>query len=467
MQKKVREFCEKEYLLKPGDGVIAGVSGGADSVCLLRVLCLLRPVLNLRIRAVHVHHGIRAEEADQDQEFVEKLCREWNVSLETFYEDVPELARQQHLSLEEAGRNVRYRIFEKVRAESAYDVIAVAHHMDDLAETVLMNMARGSGIRGMAGTRPVRDRIVRPLLCVRRSEIEQWLSAEGIAWRTDSTNSEEIYFRNRVRKQVLPQLEAAANERTVEHIAGLAADLAEADDYFSEEAKRMLEEGKRRLSGEETIREQIYRALTPPSVYISCDMLKSSPKILSSYLIRQALTELNAGLKDISRVHIEQVQALALRHGGKELMLPGGIRVFLEYDRLVFEKMKEKTSTLACSVVFRIFLADFTKKVPQNCCINWFDYDRINESIRLRSRLPKDRICVRADGATKKLKDYLIDARMPLRVRDQWPLLTAGGRVLWIPGYRMDEDLKVSQETKVILEAELRFSQDRGQREEK
>jgi len=455
MLKKIQQFCQKEHLLRQGSRIVVGVSGGADSICLLRVLCLLREELSLMIEAVHIHHGIRAEEADEDMRFVEMMCRTWNVPLQTFYEDVPGAARNWHMSLEEAGRTVRYEIFENVRKALGYDAIAVAHHMDDLAETVLMNIVRGSGICGVAGTRPVRGVIIRPLLCVRRWEIEQWLGKEGISWRTDSTNSEDVYFRNRIRHRMIPELENGGNKRAVEHIAGLASDLQEADWYFAREAKRLLEEARGQEDAEQSTRMKIYNQLTPPSVQISCELLRTQPRILASYLIRRVLEELNIGLRNISRNHIEQILELAERSGGKEIMLPDGIKVYLEYDRLVFEKQKAKAEETRFSVVFRIILADFTKKVPQNCCINWFDYDKIDRSIQLRQRLPGDRICVKAGGKSKKLKDYLIDARMPQRVRDSWPLLAAGSRILWIPGYRMDEDLKISRETKVVLETEL------------
>lgn len=459
MLQKIRQFCRKEQLLKKGSKIVVGISGGADSICLLRVLCLLRDEYKLSVNAVHVHHKIRKEEADEDMVFVKELCQNWNVPLVIFCEDVPRIAKEQHMSLEEAGRMVRYLCFEDVRAELGYDVIAVAHHMDDLAETVLMNMVRGSGIRGMAGTRAVRDNVIRPLLCVRRAEIEQWLRKEGICWRNDSTNQEDIYFRNRMRHRIIPELECGGNERAVEHIADMASDLQEADCYFAGEAARLIEADRRHTDGESDARRKIYEYLTSPSVQLSCELLKTQPRILASYMVRQILGELNAGLRDISRTHIDQILELAWRYGGKELALPGNIRAYLEYDRIVFEKQGGRTDEIGFSVVFRIFLADFTKKVPQNCCVNWFDYDKIDGNIQLRRRLPGDRICVKAGGLSKKLKDYLIDVRMPQRVRDGWPILASGRRVLWIPGYRMDEDAKVSRETKVILEAELIFRQ--------
>lgn len=455
MLQKIKKFCQEEQLLEQGCRVVVGVSGGADSVCLLRVLCLLREERQLLIQAVHIHHGIRADEADADMDYVKALCQAWDVPFRVFCEDVPQIAQRQHMSLEEAGRAVRYQAFENVRQELGYDTVAVAHHMDDLAETVLMNMARGSGIRGAAGTRPARDKIIRPLLCVRRLEIEQWLTKQGILWRNDSTNQEDLYFRNRVRHWMIPQLEQFGNTRAVEHIAEFAADLQETDAYFIKEAERILAEDILRTKQEQNIRYEVYKCLTPSSAALSCEILKTQPRILSAYLIRQLISGLHGGLRDITRMHIDQIIALAWRNGGKEIMLPDGIRVYLEYDRVIFERHNETMAESDFSIAIRIFLADFTKKVPQNCCINWFDYDKIDRSIQLRCRRSGDRICVKTGGASKKLKDYLIDAKMPLRVRDKWPMLAAGSRILWIPGYRMDEDVKVTQETKVIMEAEL------------
>lgn len=454
MIEKVMAYCRKEALLEPGMRVVAGVSGGSDSVGLLRLLCSMRREWGLEVTAVHVNHGIRGQAAAEDMEYVRQLCREWEVRLFCFEEDVPALAAEERLSLEEAGRNVRYRLFEQVRQQTGSDRVAVAHHMDDLAETVLMNLARGSGLRGLAGLQPKRERIIRPLLCLRKREIEGWLEALGISWRLDSTNEEDAYLRNRIRGSLLPRLTEDCNERAIEHITAAAQDLREADEYLCGEAGRLLAAHKADTAA--GLKGELYRLLSPPAAELDRKLLNSQPHILSVYMVRQGLKELGAGLKDISRVHMEQILELAKGQSGRQMKLPGGVRVLVSRSRVRLER-EQQPAPLAFSAVFGIFSYNNDKKVPQNCCVNWFDYDRITDRLTLRSRQPGDWICVEAGGARKKVKEYLIDAGMPVEVRGRWPLLAMGSRVIWIPGYRMDEGFKVTASTGRVLQAALQW----------
>ena len=460
MKQRIMEFCRKEGFLEPGSSVVAGVSGGADSVCLLRLLCDIREEQALRVTAVHIHHGIRGQEAQEDMEYVEKLCREWRVDLHCFLLDIPALAAEQKISEEEAGRNERYRILEEVRRATGSDWIAVAHHMDDLAETVLMNLLRGSGMKGVSGIRAKRDRIIRPLLCVRRREIEMWLREQGIVWRTDHTNLDNDYFRNRIRNCLIPELTKEYNEKAVEHIAGLAADLQQADAYFAEQARRLLEpvqSGKKETENgrDASLKEKISNALSEGGVCIPAGVLADAYPVVGAYLVRSSLERLGCGLKDVGRVHIESLLELAKKPGCAGFSFPGGIRADTEYGSIFLSRRKEEQKHVRFCITLRIFLRDKEKKVPQSGCINWFDYDKINGTVQLRGRRTGDVICVEAGGRRKKLKDYLIDARMPVRMRNRWPLLASGNRIIWVPGWRIGEDFRVDEGTRLILEARL------------
>ena len=219
--KKAFENLESRNMLEAGDVVAAGVSGGADSVCLLLVLKAYaesHPEKKLQIKAVHVEHGIRGEESLEDARFVKALCEQWEIPLTVVSEDVREKARREHLTVEEAGRQVRYQAFEEVAGPGGK--IAVAHNAGDQAETILWNLARGSGIAGLCGMRKVRGKILRPLLNVPRREIEVFLRENGVSWRTDSTNLTLEYTRNKIRSQAVPALESV-NARAVEHLGAL------------------------------------------------------------------------------------------------------------------------------------------------------------------------------------------------------------------------------------------------------
>lgn len=460
---QVRGYCRKERLIEPGDGVVIGVSGGADSLALLRILCMLRQEWNLRLTAVHVHHGIRGQEASDDMEYVRRLCREWKVELRCFEEDVPAEAAREHLTLEEAGRMIRYRRFEEVRKDTGSRRIAVAHHMDDQAETVLMNLARGSGLRGMAGILPKRGAVIRPLLCLRRQQIEAFLQDEEIAWQIDSTNADDMYLRNRIRLGVMPVLAESCNPRAAEHIAAAAKDLQEADSLLWEMAKGLLAQSREedrqpdssRMAGDNPeLKNRLCALLEPPAAEISCSLLQSQPRLLGIYLIREVLDEAGIGMKDISRVHLDQLLELAYGQSGRRLSLPGGLTALASQGRLRVMREGSTPKTPRFFVTFDIFPAGNEKKVTQSSCVNCLDYDKIKDSLKLRHRQPGDRICT-ARGIHKKIKEYLIEAGMPVQVRDRWPMLAAGNRVIWIPGYRTDESCRVSRETKRILQITL------------
>ena len=187
MRLQVETFMREHHMLEPGSRVVAGVSGGADSLCLLDVLCDMRRDWQLEVSAVHVHHGLRGESADRDEAYVRHFCEERQVFCRVYHEQVDRLAREQGKSVEEAGRDIRYFRLEQWRRQWGGDCIAVAHHRDDQAETVLFQLVRGSGLKGAGGIRPVNGRVIRPLLCVGRREIERYLAKREISWCEDET----------------------------------------------------------------------------------------------------------------------------------------------------------------------------------------------------------------------------------------------------------------------------------------
>lgn len=446
---RVRTYIEENRLIGRGDHVIAGLSGGADSVCLLLLLEKLQKELELTITAVHVHHGIRGASADRDMAFAGKLCSELEIDFMPVWKDVVQTARKNHQTVEEAGRAVRYEVFEQVASERGGSVIAVAHHMDDQAETVLMNLLRGSGLRGCAGI-PVQRRgktarVVRPLLCLRRKEIEQWLRLQGQTWCTDETNQGTDYLRSRVRNCLIPLIEEQYNRQAADHLAAAAGDFREADQYLRERARELMERWKR--ASEET------------RVVMPVEGLLLQPPILRRYLIQEGLSRLG-GEKDIGRTHIEAALSLLQKTGTKRIMLPGGREARICYQDFILEKKKSASRDEKPKkgeknrVTFTIFFAG-EKKIPQNCCVNWFDYDTIKEGLLMRKRRPGDRICVRADGSTQKLSDYMINARIPAELRDRLLVLASGSNILWVPGYRMAENCKITDRTRLILQVRM------------
>lgn len=448
--KKVQFSIEKNNLFAYGDHLLIGLSGGADSVCLALVLKALQESYDLTLTAVHVHHGIRGESANRDLDFSKNLCEKLGIEFVSAYRDVPAIAEKKHLTEEEAGRIVRYQIFEEEAKKRGASAIAVAHHMDDQAETVLMNLLRGSGIRGLSGISPKRKLsntsdifVIRPLLGVRRSEIEEWLTKNKQDWCTDETNLTDDYERCRIRNRLLPLLESEYNAQATEHIASAAGDFSEAEEYLFSQAAELLREWNENAKG---------------SVCLPIEKLSAKKPLLQRYIVKEAIGRLG-GSKDITRAHIESVLGLLNKQTGSQIHLPKNRVARLSYGELVIEQIekgKKKTkkqpdqnSKIGRSV-YSIFPVS-EKKIPQNCCVNWFDYDTIKEGLLMRRRRPKDRICIDANGNTQKLSDCMINAKIPAAKRDQIPILAANSRVLWIAGVRMAENCKITSKTKLVL----------------
>ena len=241
MQEKVFAYLRQWNMVKPGDTVLVGFSGGADSTALLQLLWNYGRQVPLQLEAVHVNHGIRGAEALRDQQFCEQFCQERNISFTVVQEDVPAQAARDGLSLEEAGRNVRRRVFEHLAEKYQASVIALAHHQRDQAETMLFRLMRGTGLRGLCGMRPVNGNYIRPLLCVDRPQIEQYLLEEGIRWVEDGTNQELDYTRNQIRHGLLAPMERVM-PGCVARMAGTAARLSEVESYLEQELHKAEEQ---------------------------------------------------------------------------------------------------------------------------------------------------------------------------------------------------------------------------------
>ena len=221
--KRVKSFCDDNGLIEKNDSIVTGLSGGADSVFLFLYLIHIQKEYNLKLCFVHVNHGIRGSEAGNDQHFVEELCKRENVMYKVFYKDIPQMADELSMTEEEAGRGYRYECFDKMRKELGYNKIAVAHHQDDQAETVLFQLIRGSGFRGLGGMKAKNGCIIRPLLSVKKQEILDYLDESGQNYCIDSTNNDDEYARNQIRHHLIPYLQENLQKETVSHIAKTAS----------------------------------------------------------------------------------------------------------------------------------------------------------------------------------------------------------------------------------------------------
>ena len=437
-------YIEKYRMIEAGSQAVAGVSGGADSVCLLFLLMEYQKRVSFSLRAVHVNHHVRGEEAVRDQEFTRRLCESLGVPLDLYDYDVPRMAETEHLSCEEAGREARRRAFYRTacRWERPDQVrIALAHHENDQAETVLHNLVRGAGLAGLAGIRPVHrtgsGMYIRPLLCISREETENYLIQRGIPWVTDSTNEEEVYTRNKIRREILPAL-MQINSGAVKNIAAAAGRVLEAEDYLSELTKKAVEK---------------YTA-KEGSVWILSRDLFEEPMLLQKRVVKNVLEAAAGKKKDLSSAHMEAVLELAKGRTGASASLIYGLRAQQVYGDIHITRGEQEKKDLL-ELEFRVFPYE-NQQIPEKTYTKWFDYDKIKNSLAVRRRLPGDYLMISRDGGTKKLKDYFIDCKVPRRERDNVTLLADGSHVLWAVGYRISEYYKVTSQTKKVIKVQVK-----------
>lgn len=438
-------------MIQPRERVLAGVSGGADSVCLLMVLLELQKEMEFAIKVVHVEHGIRGEESLRDAAYVKKLCEEHGVEYECVSCDIPAMAKREKLSTEEAGRIARYEAFEQIGREWNATKIAVAHNQNDQAETILWNLARGSGLDGAAGIRPVRGKIIRPLLECSRSEIEEFLRKKGVTWCEDCTNRELDYTRNIIRNQLLPDMEKQLNTKAIAHLAAFGTEMRRTEEFL-----QTLEE--------EACREMA--VIRPGEARIEVGKFRGEAVLLQERIIRSCLKKAGCGLKDLQREHIEGIRNLADMQSGKKVSLPGKWTAYREFDVLVIQKESETSKKELPEIQLKIpgetrtgkgifttrIILNENQPIIEKKYTKWLNYDKISSSILLRGRKTGDYLVVNRQGGRKKLKAYLTEEKIPADQRGNVWLLTCGEEVLWVVGHRISEAYKVEKSTEKILE---------------
>jgi tRNA(Ile)-lysidine synthase len=424
----LRRTVEKYSMISRGDGVLIALSGGADSVCLFHGLICLKEEWSLRLEAVHVNHCMRAEESDADEAFVKGLCEEHGLKCASYRMNVPEIAKRRGKGLEEAGRDVRYECFYMAAEAMKADKIALAHNRNDNAETVIMRICRGTGLKGLCGIPPVRGRLIRPLIEMDRKEIEMYLKSTGNAWREDSTNAGDMYARNRVRHIVIPAMEAALGANVPLALARASALASVENDYLEQEAEKAFKE-----------------CLKPhPSAVVLCaSKLSRHHPAIRSRVVRIALSEWS--LKDLAREHILQAEALIFSKAGKAAELPGGLLASRGYDEIIFTGAKEQKGgflhylnvgdSICVPEINLIFsLNELPEEEKEGCahvCTKAFLYDKLKGGVEIRSRRPGDRIRIRHIGGVK-LKDYFINSKIPRSERDLIALAAIGSEIAWI-----------------------------------
>ena len=479
--KRIEKFIQKYHMLTCGDRVIAGVSGGADSVCLFLMLLELREKIGFDLIAVHVHHGLRGEAADQDQQFVEALCEQHRIPLEIFRVNLESIAKKRKQSLEEAGRMVRREAFDSVCKKYGGNKIALAHHQNDNAETLLWNLSRGTGLDGLGGIRPVNGKFIRPLLCMNRKEIEEYLAKRKQSYCIDETNAETDYTRNKLRHLVLPILEEQVNSAAVRHMNETMEQIWELQEYMQEQVEAAYQE---------CVQEHFEKACW---IQIQQKSFETFPELIKKMVIRKGMEQVGGKKRDLSHKHVDVMMELMNKQVGRTLDLPYEMHAKRNYEGVRLEKQRtyssgeEKKAGIIqeCMAELNIpgetILADRNlklrckilekpknlsiKDIPQKIYTKWFDYGIIKSSLYIRTRQAGDTIVIDEKGHQKKLKNWFVDEKIPKEVRDSQLLLAENNEILWVLGHRMSQAYQVKQSTKWILQIEVETYKSDGGKE--
>ncbi|MDP3790018.1 MAG: tRNA lysidine(34) synthetase TilS [Candidatus Omnitrophota bacterium] len=457
---KVRKTIEDNSLIKKGDKVLVAVSGGPDSIALLHILAELSGRYNIGLVVAHLNHMLRGKEADADADFVRKTAD--NLSLPFMMEkvSVKNIAKARRMSIEEAARETRYDFYNRAAAKYGASKIATGHTLDDQAETVLMRLLKGSGSLGLSGIPYKRKSgniwVIRPILDVTRKEIDVYLKKNRISSRIDASNSEIVYFRNKIRNILIPVLEKDFNPRIKCVLASMASTLTDESSYLAGVASKKMKHICRTTVG---------------GVELNIKGLRCEHAALQRLIVRQALAYLAGGLKGITYKHWEVIESLMKGETHKQANLPGRIKAVKNNGKIIFTRKSadhkgifdlKKAATL--NVPGEIIIPglgtkikaevikrrpDFKKKKSRNT--EYVNGDLIGSHLEIRMKRAGDRMKPLGMASYKKLHDIFVDEKISREHRNMVPIVISGNKILWAAGVRLSDEFKINEGTKRIL----------------
>ncbi len=458
MEAKVREIITGYKLINTGNTVLLGISGGADSIAMLRVLHNLMAELNFRIAVAHLNHGIRHNDADKDMEFVKALCGELQVPFYTETVNVPARAERDSLSIEMAAREERYEFFQRAAEYFNTGLLATAHTADDQAETVLLKLIRGSGIEGLSGIALYSNRnglkLIRPLLEISRAEIESYLNTIGQHWRNDLSNDDTKYLRNKVRHELLPWIKENLNPAIKETLCRTANILAEENKWLNN------------LTAQKTAE------LIDTNRNLTVKPTTSLPKALRRRIIRSWLSASGMDINLIYYKMVEKIDELLCKNsnGTKYLTLADNYQVIRKYETLELVQKDNQTShntffpqtlpipgEVTIPELSIIVTAEIKSGIIKNCngrigqppAEASLSFNAVGKSpIIIRPRKNGDKIKPLGINGTQKLQDIFVNERVPAGIREQIPIFECKKEIIWIPNYRVARGWEVSDDDK-------------------
>ncbi len=489
LHKRVLETIDKHGMIRAGGRIGLGISGGADSVAMLRIFSELRSQLGIAILVLHFHHQLRAAEADEDERFVRALAAEFDMVFESGRADVAAEARLHGWNVEDAARRLRYQFFASVAEARGLDRVAVAHTANDQAETVLSHLLRGTGLTGLAGIYPVSGMIIRPLLELGREEVRDFLTALGQPWREDATNLDTSRTRARIRHELIPLLLRDFDPSAVTRLSRLAKHAREDESFW-----RAIEDDRFHAlttrESPEAISLRIADLLSPLSTRMSGDggdigAPESAPAptvALTRRLVRRIFADLRGSREQLTSRHVDCVMDLATKsQSGAKIDLPG-VSVERIFDRLRFTNAsfarsagpvdinslrnddfaytvsrpgRLESASIVVTEIHRRFILKMVDWPPtQRDTVQGrgaLDFDRVQWPLVLRNWRPGDSYLPHGSRRVRKLKRLLLKSRVPRSARGSWPVLTSEGKVIWASGYPVAEELAPHSGTQIGL----------------
>lgn len=435
--KRLKENLANEGIVSHSEKLVLGVSAGADSTALLYLFSKLRYDLNLSLLAVHINHNLRGEESDADEKHIAALAMKLNIPM-----IVRHIRLEGESDIENRARVARFEIFEDIRKSYKFDKIVLGHHKWDQAETLLLNLFRGAGLGGLAGIRPIMGEIVHPILIFDPHELKEMLTEEGISWREDLSNQELRFSRNRLRQEILPQIEEHYNPLVREKLYESAAILNLVDQYIME---RSLKRFKRACIESKKGR-----------VMLNLPELLKAPQIEQYYILREAYSRISGTRQDFFQAHIRELNSLFESDGSKYITLSNNVYAIRRYEELIFTDddselftpeaevmVLEPNRALAVHMEYRfqfkylkVLPDDFRELPPMQIIV---DADKIVGKLSIRQRKAGDRFIPFGMNGMKKLKDFFIDEKVPKYDRDLIPVFEDEEKIVWVCGHRIDQ----------------------------
>lgn len=445
---KVKKYIEDNSLISKGDKIVVGVSGGPDSLCLLNILNTLKDEYDLTLIVAHVNHNLR-DEAEFEANFVKETSEKLGLKFYLADVNINKLVKEKKKSCEEVAREYRYKFFNEILKENNANKIAVAHNLNDNAETILMNIIRGSGVEGIKGIRSKKDNLIRPLLCASRIEIEEYCSENKLTPMIDKTNFETLYTRNKIRNNIIPMLQEI-NPDVLSSINRLGDILSEEDEFISEYVDKMYNEILDKTNG----------------IELDKNKFLTFSHGLKRRILRRAISDFKGNLVDISYKSLENAtRIISNSKNGDMIKIANGLKVIINYDKIKFIPKIEtfdyeyelqipgNTYIPEIDLVINaeIKKADEVENFIKESNKKFFDIEKTGKKLYVRNRRPGDSFLPNGLNGTKKIKDFFSDLKIPTEERARIPILTNENDIIWVMGFRTSKKFLKDKNTKEVI----------------